>query len=531
MKYSRTKVARSITAGVMACALSAGLGLPAFAVNPASVELPSNAVKVVAAPNDAKNAPSSKFIKKVTETKTTSNLHLRDKASGSGKSLGIMPKGSVVKLTGKKSGTWSQLTWKGKTGWAATQYLSTKTVTKDESVRYINSYITMHSGRNYTSPVAGVHFRTKVTLLEVYGAWSQIKTSSYFGWIPSSRLSKTQPAKAYRYVRASGPTYSLADKAKGKTVGRIHHAEKYEHRRWDYVNRRDEILVNGKWVWTSTTGPAQVIPSYRYAQRNGTTYNTADKASSNKVGTITRGAKVRWGAWDPVNRRDEVLVNGKWVWSPDTAPNMPAGVVPKTTAVDPYARFASTNLVLRKTPRSNPYDTALTTVKSGDKVTVTGTADGGWVRVKYGNQTGYIKESSYLKRDSPYSVAVYGTLRTGEKAYNLMGGYQQKVMNQRFAQSSLYQLWQPNLTFLTNGSGKVVSEQFQYSASKGPAMLKKLDIYEGSVKYGGKPMYTRQKVSMTDGSQSWAYKTNKESEKIVKKSGRYISSGDFLKRS
>ena len=62
-------------------------------------------------------------------------------------------------------------------------------------------------------------------------------------------------------------------------------------------------------------------------------------------------------------------------------------------------------------------------------------------------------------------------------------------------------------------------------------MLKKLDIYEGQLKYQGKPMYTRQNVYLTDESQSWTYKTTSFSEKVVKNSGRYISSGDFLKRS
>lgn len=62
-------------------------------------------------------------------------------------------------------------------------------------------------------------------------------------------------------------------------------------------------------------------------------------------------------------------------------------------------------------------------------------------------------------------------------------------------------------------------------------MLSKLDVYESQLKYNGKPMYTRQRVRMSDGSQSWTYKTTSESEKVVKDSGRYISSGDFLKRS
>ena len=44
-------------------------------------------------------------------------------------------------------------------------------------------------------------------------------------------------------------------------------------------------------------------------------------------------------------------------------------------------------------------------------------------------------------------------------------------------------------------------------------------------------MYTRQNFNLTDGSQSWTYKTASFSEKVVKNCGRFISSGDFLKHS
>lgn len=62
-------------------------------------------------------------------------------------------------------------------------------------------------------------------------------------------------------------------------------------------------------------------------------------------------------------------------------------------------------------------------------------------------------------------------------------------------------------------------------------MLRKLDIYEGQLKYQGRPMYTRQNVPLNGGKESWTYKTASFSEKVVKNSGRYITSGDFLKRS
>lgn len=49
---------------------------------------------------------------------------------------------------------------------------------------------------------------------------------------------------------------------------------------------------------------------YRYAQKNGSVYNKADKSKDKTVGSITRGTKLSWGAWDSKNRRDELLHNG-----------------------------------------------------------------------------------------------------------------------------------------------------------------------------------------------------------------------------
>ncbi|RWZ83757.1 SH3 domain-containing protein [Glutamicibacter sp. HZAU] len=532
MAHSYSKVLRACAILATAAAVCAAPMAPAGADESSSIVLAgSRDVGAARAYQDAKDAPPSKYIKKVHETRTTANLNLRSKASTSSKSYGVMPKGTAVDPTGKKSGTWTQVVWKRKTGWASSKYLKTATYTEDNSVRYIKGYTRIYADADYNRSVGHVQFRTKVTLLDIKGSWSQIKSASYYGWVPSSYVAKEQPAKQYRYVQKSGPIYSHYDKSKSRTVGRIRHGAKYEYRRWDSKNRRDEILVGGKWVWTSMTNRPYVAPQYRYAQKDGATYSSASKSTSKKVGKIARGTKARWAAWDSKNRRDEVLLNGRWIWTDVTNRNKPKGYTPKVVAVQPYSRFASQNAPFRKSPRSNPYDTSILTLRDGDKVTVTGKAEGGWVRVKYGKHTGYVIEKNDLRKDGPYSVAVYGTLRTGQSAYNLMSGYQQKAMNQRFAKSSLYQMWNPNWTFLTNGSGTVVNEQFQYSRSKGPAMMKKLDIYESQLKYNGKPIYTRQRVSMVDGSQSWTYKTHRESEQLVKRSGRYIGSGDFLKRS
>lgn len=510
---------------IFAVMTSLALLVPAGAAV-ASVEAPAASIRVASAPWDPENAPPSKFIKKVTETKTTENLNLRSKPSTSASSYGVMPKGTIVAPTGQTSGTWKQVKWGSKTGWASGTYMTTRTYTKDESVRYMTGFTEIYETSAMSHHIGGVNFRTQVSLLEVKGSLAHIKTAYYHGWVPLDRVATKRPAIQYRYVKTSGSVYTHWDPAKSSYAGRIHYGDRYEYRRWVGSTRRDEIKVNGKWVWTSTTDRPVVKYQYRYAQKTGNVYSAADQNKSSVVGTIQKGTKVRWGAWDSKNRRDEILLDGKWVWSGVTDRNYP---LPTVTNVSNYARFTTKKITLLSQPASG-YKTA-GTVPKGMKVIVTHEAEGGWARAWLGDTGGWVKTSDNLRVHGPYSVAVYGTLRTGQSAYGIMGGFQQKDLDQRIANSSLYQLWNRNWTFLTNGPKTVVAEQFQYSDARGPSMLSKLDAYESQLKYNGQPMYTRQKVTMKDRSQSWTYKTTPYSEKVVKNSGRYISSGDFLKRS
>ncbi|PQZ96164.1 hypothetical protein CQ018_02470 [Arthrobacter sp. MYb227] len=419
-------------------------------------------------------------------TKTTANLNLRQKAATSSKSLGIMKKGSTVKLTGRKSGKWVQLRFGTKTGWASSDYLKT--------------------------------------------------------------AKAPAPKIQYRYAQRNGNIYKSASKNDKKAIGTLTKGTRVEWRTWDSGNRRDEVKVNGKWVWTDITAPnkpaATPVPKiqYRYAQRNGNIYKSASKNDKKAIGTLTKGTRVEWRTWDSGNRRDEVKVNGKWVWTDITAPNNPAATKPAETKPKPapkpanqdkdvadYGRFVTANLNLRQGPGTQ--HKSLTRVPLGNKVTVTHHASvNGWVKVRHGSQSGYLS-GAYLNKAGQHSVAVYGTLRTGQSAYSVMGKFQQKTVNQRIAESSLYQLWNRNWTFLTSGPKTVVAEQFQYGASNGASMMKRLDIYEGQLKYKGKNMYSRQRVTMADGSVSWAYKTTPTGEKVAKSSGNLVSSGDFLKRS
>ncbi|HJX77052.1 SH3 domain-containing protein [Glutamicibacter sp.] len=149
--------------GFLALAAPLSVAPTAHAVDPVV------SVSVRIAGNNAEDAPPSKFLKKVTETSTTVNLQLRRSPNAKAASLGVMPKGTVVKLTGKKQGAWSQLKWGSKTGWSATEFLRTRTFTKDESKRFMRGYASIYSSASLTRRVGAVNFRTQVQLLSRLG--------------------------------------------------------------------------------------------------------------------------------------------------------------------------------------------------------------------------------------------------------------------------------------------------------------------------------------------------------------------------
>lgn len=69
------------------------------------------------------SATKPPVIDKVNQKKTTDNLNMRAGASTGHKIIKTIPKNSTVSLTGKKSGSWLQVTHSGQTGWVSSSYV------------------------------------------------------------------------------------------------------------------------------------------------------------------------------------------------------------------------------------------------------------------------------------------------------------------------------------------------------------------------------------------------------------------------
>lgn len=163
--------------------------------------------------------------------------------------------------------------------------------------------------------------------------------------------------KQYRYAQHTGPVYDRASKSGDRQVGTIRKYTKVLFRSWDSKNRRDQIKLNGRWVWTSATNRKMPKTEYRYARKTDAVYDRASKKGDKQVGTLRRGVKVKYASWDSKNRRDEVWYNGRWVWAGNTGRDKP-----KTE----YRYAQKTGATYNKASKSG--DKRVGTIKCGTRV-------------------------------------------------------------------------------------------------------------------------------------------------------------------
>ena len=161
------------------------------------------------------------------------------------------------------------------------------------------------------------HFRYVGTSLANSYKASGAKTLEHYYGVAAAQ-------KQYRYAQYTGAVYDRASTSGAKKVGTIRKYTKVEYRKWDAKNRRDEVKLNGRWVWTNATNRTMPASEYRYAQKTAAVYDRADKATAKQVGTLHRGSKVKFATWNSKNRRDEIWYNGRWVWSGNTNRTKPA---------------------------------------------------------------------------------------------------------------------------------------------------------------------------------------------------------------
>ena len=162
--------------------------------------------------------PSENASKSTGEASITSGgVNLRDVPNGN--ILATLNKGDKVKLTGKTSGAWSEVTYDGKTGYVYTSYLSTSTnsgtASTDVKVTETNDTVYAVSGVNVRSAPSSSGSTVLTTLKQgdkvtrigtTSNGWSKVKVGDITGYVYSDYLSTSKNGGSSGGNSGSGKT-------------------------------------------------------------------------------------------------------------------------------------------------------------------------------------------------------------------------------------------------------------------------------------------------------------------------------------
>lgn len=127
--------------------------------------------------------------------KTTANLNIRDKANKSSASLGVIPKGTSIRLV-EQGDSWSKVDWNGKVGWCSNGYLSGLPKSTSTPQTSTSKTATVTAALNIrkepssaTGSLGSIPKGKSVTILEDTGwGWSYIQYGSVKGYCSNTYL-------------------------------------------------------------------------------------------------------------------------------------------------------------------------------------------------------------------------------------------------------------------------------------------------------------------------------------------------------
>jgi uncharacterized protein YraI len=133
---------------------------------------------------------------------TASRLNIRTGPGTGYRVLGSAIRGTVLQTLGPKSGSWVQVRFKSRNGWAHGRYLresSTATTTSSNTssqTRYVTaSRLNVRSGPSTRYRRIGSLARgTRVNVIDSSGSWRKVQLSSGSGWVHGRYLSPNNPS-------------------------------------------------------------------------------------------------------------------------------------------------------------------------------------------------------------------------------------------------------------------------------------------------------------------------------------------------
>ncbi|MFB0835490.1 gamma-glutamylcyclotransferase [Arthrobacter halodurans] len=466
--------------------------------------------------------PVPRGTKKVTTTRTTVRIQLLAGA-GSAHVVKTLAAGTAV-VPSVTSGLWTRVTVGTTTGWVPARYLKTSTITVSvPNHRYLRTHTAAYAslGANGGTGVAtSLDKRTKVELVATSGDWSQIKVGNAARWVKSLQIQATLPAATLRYLSTHTDTHVEAN-AKSRKVAVL-----------DARTRVEVLNVHGSWSkarwgnatgWLATSRLRATLPAAVTAYTTTVLTATSGPGSGSATATLAQNTRV-----------EKVNVNGAW------------------TKVKYYSKSGwvrTVRLSASKTAVQHRWSTHAVNVRVG-----AGTGHrslgviGAWEQVAYHRSSGswsFVSTSrghgwiisSYLTRTGYYPVAAYGTLRKGQRAYDLLRGKTSTERNTRLVRHNLF--LDPQFSW---GWSYLVPSPSVKDTVAAEAMSIKKPIYTSTLSAvdrwerfdPAKPLatqnYNRKLVVDASGQQMYAYVASALKIAYMKSKGVAVPTGDYLTR-
>ena len=343
---------------------------------------------------------------------TTAKINLRSSAGSTSSStvIGTIPKGATIQLIGKstKYSNWFYVEYNGKQGFVEGTYLtsgSSSSGDDEESssgssyTRYVTVNLHLRSSAKITSSniITTLAKGTKVTVIGKSGDnWYYVETSSgRKGYVAAGYLSSSSSSSSSGTNKTTAVAVNLRSSAKvadgniiltvpaGRIVTVLGSTGNWYKVRY---NGRTGYMKSG--YFTDETSSSSYVTEKTSANLRLRS-TTSTSSSSNIITTIPKGASVKVykevsGGWYYVaygSRKGYVKAG---YFASDSGTSSSSGTSGKTTA----------NVRLRSSRSTSSSSNIILVIPSGRTVTILGES-GGWYKVRYNGQTGYVS-SDYV---------------------------------------------------------------------------------------------------------------------------------------
>lgn len=332
-------------------------------------------------------APSYRYL--------TANTSVFKTSSTSSTKLLSVKRGSAVEWL-RTSGGWAYVSVSGKSGWIQTKYLTTKKPVVDKVIgsRWTSSTVVVRAANNSSSKSLGsIKAGEKLSLYQVQGSWSKVKTSKGIGWIPTANLvttAYTPYASVARWVKAQ-TTQRVSNFGSSKSQGSV--AKSAQVTVYGVANGWAHVKSSKGTGWiptkdlTTTKPVVDTVKGYRWPFQSTTVRATATHTAKS-LGNIPAGEKVALyatsGSWSKIKSSKGTG------WVP-TSSLLTTAYVPLSNA----KLWTSANVNLRS--GNSVVFASKGVISKNQQVTALGTSNG-WTRVTTALGTGWIS-SDYLVKN------------------------------------------------------------------------------------------------------------------------------------